>query len=392
MPATLPNLLRDERGVALPLALLGLVSVSLLVTTALVTSSTELAISGAHQDATAALYTAEGGLQAYVAQNGTTLQNDAGGGEFDYSPPGGGPEVSLSVTHLGTQTVPGNSIVRLYAVTAQPAAGSGRTLSAMVTQVIPPPVPLSTNITSALTVGGNIDVNGNSFDISGRSLDPSCGGGVEAVRAAAGAEIMVNNESHISGFIGTNDAGASVTGRSAIVQTTMTREELALDVLSGATLDELIASIPDTHKWGPAFTPAGQPTRVFDGDVSATEKVAVVDANGGTVLLRSGSGVVIVLNGRVEMSGLTDFSGIVIAEQSFWLHGSVEFSGALISLSYDATSQIELNDDDQEVDGSVDVQYDRCAINNAASGWGQLTQQTLTPVMQPTVSWLEVVR
>src|SRR5688500_17498727 len=102
---------RNERGVALPLALLGLVSVSLLVTTALVTSSTELAISGAHQDATAALYTAEGGLQAYVAQNGTTLQNDAGDAAFDYTPPGGGPRVRLSVTHMGTQSVTANRVV-----------------------------------------------------------------------------------------------------------------------------------------------------------------------------------------------------------------------------------------------------------------------------------------
>ena len=62
-----------ERGVALPLALLGLVGVSLIVTTALLTSSTEYAISSAHQDATRALYIAEGGLQAYVAEYGSAL-------------------------------------------------------------------------------------------------------------------------------------------------------------------------------------------------------------------------------------------------------------------------------------------------------------------------------
>jgi hypothetical protein len=172
----------------------------------------------------------------------------------------------------------------------------------------------------------------------------------------------------------------------------MSREQLARDVLNGATLDQLIATIPASNTWGPAFA-GGGPVRTFDGTLDANDRgVAIVDAAGGTVLLRSGSGVVIVINGRVEMSGVTEFSGLVISEQSFWLHGSVEFSGALISLSYDATSRIELADGDQEVNGSVDVQYDRCAINSAAGAWGQLTQATQPPVLQPTVSWLEVVR
>ena len=119
---------RDERGVALPLALLGLVTVSLLVTTALVTSSTELAISGAHRDATEGLYSAEGGLQAYVAERGTVAQNDAGQGEFTFTPSAGGPSVRLNVVQLGTRLNPDQTRLRLLNVLARPAANGGRTV------------------------------------------------------------------------------------------------------------------------------------------------------------------------------------------------------------------------------------------------------------------------
>ncbi|HVH13694.1 MAG TPA: hypothetical protein VM759_11610, partial [Longimicrobium sp.] len=55
-----------RRGIALPVALVGLVAVSLLVTTALLTSSTEFAISAANTAGSRALYTAENGMQEFV--------------------------------------------------------------------------------------------------------------------------------------------------------------------------------------------------------------------------------------------------------------------------------------------------------------------------------------
>src|SRR5688572_11463397 len=136
MYGTVIDRARDERGVALPLALLGLVTVSLLVTTALVTSSTELAISGAHRDATEGLYSAEGGLQAYVAERGTTAQNDAGQGEFTFAPAAGGPRVRVSVVQLGSRLNPDQTRLRLLNVMARPAANGGRTVSALITQIV----------------------------------------------------------------------------------------------------------------------------------------------------------------------------------------------------------------------------------------------------------------
>ena len=381
---------RNERGVALPLALLGLVSVSLLVTTALVTSTTELAISAAHQDATDALYAAEGGLQAYVAQNGTGLQNIAGQ-TFAYTPPGGTP-VSLTVAPLGVQTLtnPAGALLRLYSVTAAPSAG-GRTVSAMVTQILPAPVALSTNITSALTLGGDLDLDGNSFTVSGQSTNPACGAGVEAVRTAGEVTIDANNVNHLNNFSGVNDSGQTVTGAAAIVETTLSAQQLSLDVLNGMTLEELIEWVPAANKWGPRFSTPGQPVRVFDGVVDSSEHVAIIDANGGTIELNGGSGIVIILNGDLEMGGGDNFNGIVIVEGAFRLHGNLNVIGALISLSYSATSTINV-DEESGIDGAATVQYNRCEIDAAANAWGQLTQQTQVPLVRSTVSWLEVVR
>jgi len=381
--------LRDESGVALPLALIGLVSVTLLVTTALITSSTELAISNAHQGATESLYTAEGGVQAYVAEAGTLLSQVAGRPPFEYTPSGAEP-VRISVIHLGNRMAEDSSLLRLFSVQATSVSGVGRTVAAVVTQVLPPPVPLQTNITSALTLGGNLDVDGNAFTVSGESKDPSCGEGVEAVRMSNQSTIDVKPQ-HVDNFVGVDDAGNYVEGYAAIDKTELTRAELALDVMGGMTLQQLIALVPPQNRWGPRFSPPGGPVREFSGYVTESEGVAVVDGDGGTVRLEGGKGLLIIVNGNLEMAGNATFEGIIIVEGSFWLHGTPQVTGALISLSIDAENLIEL-DEEAGLSGNVTIQYDRCQINEAAQRFGELTQQSLTPTVGATYGWQEVTR
>ena len=387
--------LKDESGVALPLALIGLVAITLLVSTALITSSTELAISSAHQGATESLYVAEGGVQAYVAEQGIGLASVAGAGAFSYAPAGGaGGTVDISVVHLGNRLLADSSLLRLYTVQATPTTGAGRTVAAIVSQLLPPPVPLETNITSALTLGGNLDVDGNAFWVSGRSQNSSCGPGVEAVRMSDESDIDVNNTSHMNNFVGVDDTGANVSGYAAIDQSALTRAQLAVDVMGGLTLDQIIARIPPGNRWGPEFSPPAGPVREFDGHVSAgppDNGIAVVDGDGGTVELLGGAGVLIIVNGNLEMQGNARFDGIIITEGSFWLHGRPQVNGALISLSIDAQNLIEL-DELAELDGNITIQYDRCRINEASSKFGQMTQESLTPTVRSTHAWQEVVR
>jgi hypothetical protein len=387
--------LKDESGVALPLALIGLVSITLLVSTALITSSTELAISNAHQGATQALYVAEGGVQAYVAEQGVALTSVAGTGPFYYTPAGAanGSSVEISVVHLGNQLLEDSSLLRLFSVQAKPGSGTGRTVAAIVSQILPAAVPMQTNITSALTLGGNLDVDGNAFWVSGRSQDASCGAGVDAVKMSDESDISVNNENHVQNFVGTDDEGNDVSGYAAIDQSEMTRAELAVDVMGGMTLDQLVAQVPPSKRWGPLYSPPEGPERVFDGyvDVEYDEEIAVVDGDGGTVLLLGGSGVIIIVNGNLEMQGNAVFDGIIIVEGSFWLHGRPQVNGALISLSIDAQNLIEL-DAMAELDGNITIQYDRCQINEAAEKFGQLAQLSMTPTVGSTHAWQEVVR
>ncbi|MBW3631144.1 MAG: DUF2572 family protein [Gemmatimonadetes bacterium] len=389
------GLLREERGVALPLALLGLVTVSLLVSTALVTSSTELAISGAHQGATQGLYSAEGGLQAYVAQRGTTAQNDAGSGPFTYTPPGGGPAVKLTVIELGTQLLADQRRLRLYSVLAYPAQNGGRTVSAMITQIMPPPVPPNLNITSAMTVAGDLSVSGNAFDVNGRSN--ACGSaGVEALRISSESQISVGNDqqsgTRLDRFVGTSDAGASVSGQAAI-EVGGTRVSLVNNLLDGKTIDELAAGVP-TANWryrnqNPAYTSAW-----LASAMQAPGGVVVVDAQGGTISVSPGTytGILIVLNGSVSISGNIDFNGIILAEQNFSLAGNVTISGAIASMAMDGQNLVSDAGDDSDLDGTVSVSYNKCLVDSALKAYANAAPNGGTPEVRRTISWLEVVR
>lgn len=126
---------RDTRGIALPLVLVGLLITSLLVTALLVTSSVELATSTSHQDATVALYRAEAGLQAYIADVGAdggwagyVLLSDT----IDYLPVGAPPEDAVRIWVTRVAAAGSASPATVYSLLATPVVGSGRTMSVFV--------------------------------------------------------------------------------------------------------------------------------------------------------------------------------------------------------------------------------------------------------------------
>lgn len=385
---------RNERGVALPLALLGLVAISLMVTTALVTSSTELAISSAYSDATRALYVAEGGLQAYIGARGPDLMADTGSA-FVYQPPSGASEeaVQVGVAFLGEHRRTDQSTLRVFSVEAFPQQGGGRRVAMLVKQIIPPPIPLRTNVRSAITLGGDLDVNGNAFTVSGRST--ACGSsGVQAINHASTSEITVNNVNHWDNFVGVDSLGGETRGTAAVQNSGIDKQQLAREALGlpeGLTLEDLIDRIPSTHKWGPRFSPPGGTVRSFDGTVDPYEYVAVVDANGGTVDLRGGAGVLIVVNGDLEMQGSATFDGIVVVERNFRLSGTPNLTGALISLGDSGRNEIVL-DPSAIGNGAITVQYEKCKITEAEDAFARVALGTLPATISSDFAWLEVVR
>lgn len=122
---------RSERGVALPLALVGLVTVTLIVSAALVTASTEWVMSRAHREATEALYTAEGGLNAFLADRGADLAVVVDTASYRFSPAAGGAEVAVQAVLLGEREAGEGVLLRYFSVQASPAA-RGRGVAALV--------------------------------------------------------------------------------------------------------------------------------------------------------------------------------------------------------------------------------------------------------------------
>jgi hypothetical protein len=379
----------DDRGVALPLALIGLVVVSLLVTTAILTSSTESDISQAYVDGTQSLYDADGALQSYVASfagteltPGTATQSSASGGS-----------VRITTTRLSQRTDASNQTIRVFSLLAQPVRGTrevGRPVVAMVTQTTPPPPTFAANITSSITLGGDLHVNGNSFTVSGLKVasdtcTPASSAGVEAVRGAIGSDVTANNQRHMDNFVGANNSNQVVRGTAAIENSGLSKADLAQNVLGGQSLNSLVAGIPLRKKWGPRF---GRPA--FDGRMDAADTVAVVDGNGGVVDLYGGSGLFIVVNGDVRMRGNASFHGIIITEGAFDLAGTPDVTGALISLDTDGNSSIDL-DQSAIGSGNVTVQYQRCEIIKAMQAFQQVAAAQ-PPTTSQSFAWFEMVR
>jgi hypothetical protein len=382
--------LRDRRGVALPVALVGLVAVSLLVTSALLTSATEGAISAAQSSSARALYDAEGGVQQYLTQVvAGTVALQAGTSTVALA---NGANVAITTTRMRhTPFGTAGGFTATYAVRAEAlseaGAARGRAVIAMVNVTRPPPNPMQTNITSAITLGGDLHVNGNAFTVSGYDACSSTDRDVQAVRSARDSEITTNNTNHMSNFEGKGTNGSTTAnGWNAIERTSLTKEQLAENVLGGTTISALIATLPSSKKWGPRFS---RPR--WGGTLLLADKVAVVDGEGGLIDVNGGTGVLIVVNGGVRMRGNATFNGIIIAEGNFDLKGTPTVAGALISLSTDGINEIEM-DAAAIGAGHVTVQYDKCKVDAAQAGFGSIAQSTTPNLDGPTFAWFEVVR
>jgi hypothetical protein len=383
--------------VALPVALVGLVVMSLLVTTVLLTSTTEGAISAAQANGARALYNAEGGLSE-VLRAAMVAQVPLPTGQQTLTLAESGQRVrvttALLYSNVPTPSRP-NIWTRTYSLTAEPVNANGETTGravvAMVRQNRPQPDPLSMNITSAITLGGDMHVNGNAFTVSGQFSGCGAQGGVDAVRAAEDSDISTNNTNHFNNFKGYED-GQNTSGLSAIERSDLSREELADNVLSGRSVEEIIATVPLNQKFGPRWHAVGAPNRTWDGRLDTGDGgVAVIDGNGGTVEIEGGAGVVIIVNGNLLMDGNASFVGIIIVEGNFTLKGNPTVTGALVSLAMQGENEIQ-QDDSAIANGSITVQYDKCAIDGALQTFGDAAHSAPASIIGTTFAWSEVVR
>lgn len=395
----------DERGAALPLALFALVTVSVLVTTALLTSSTELALSVAQQEGVKALYGADAALEGFVAERAamiTSPESRLAAGEYDVSAAGSSFTVRVAEMYRGEpMTLENGSLERreTYALIAEPRSGRGRSVGSLI-DALRVATSIALNIDSGLTVGTNTTISGSATVSDGTSAGAACDSAAApaAIRHASGTDVTRKGN------------GSDIFG--AVVEDDRTASELMQHVLNGHDLEDLtnLAHI----RFGPMFSRPlfsngngprhdaamveyrwGCPPQLVSGCTPAQGKnfpTVVIDANGGTVEISGahGQGILVIRNGDMNIRGNFVFAGIIIVEGTFRITGTPRLEGAVIAMGDEAV--IEPTDDSLNSGNSL-VRFNRCQIVEAQRG---LTLASLDAAPQTiasgTYGWYEVVR
>jgi hypothetical protein len=402
--------LRNERGVALPLAMIGLVVVSILVTAALVSSSTELAVSGAHQDATRGVYNAEEGLEAYVSSLDAQVRADpmtaltSSAGTFAI-PSGGSASVTLRPLYRRNPVSDGDVVTNgraVYCITSTPVRGDGRTsrmLGAFL-QFNLRPGDLNLKVNGAGSFGKAVEVKGNS-QIVGQAQNVSLCGSVGAVPA-----IETSKD-------GSVDAAGSVTLDGGINKTNEDTAQFRARILGGKTPLQI------AQKANIKFGPLLGSTRVFSNNFRARSDVATkdsanwgcpksmgetctaagadtsyypiigIDAQGGQADLQGehGQGILVVVNGGLRISGNFKFKGIIIVDGDLDVTGTMQVVGAVIGLN---AIQVGRDNSTNNLGGTVNVTFDPCVNRRVQQAFNDDNPEFV--LGRPPYGWFEVVR
>lgn len=395
----------NRRGVALPLALLGLVIVSFLVTSAIVTSGSELVVSSTHQTATSALYGADGAVERYVGLKSAAAATSSDSLSPTLSQPQllGGFNMHVARLSSSTQTASGVMSQRqLYSVIARPADGRGRSVGALIRTARDVKL-FSLTVTSGLSVGGDISITGTSAISDGRNT--TCGVAAQnAVEVSSGSTI-------------TQGGSSTVEGNKVVMD--YTKAQMVERLLGGLTIQEAVAYAsvkfgpgeynqrsrswdnttgprPRDHKynWGcPANSGLACTTATGNESNVTYYPMVAIDANNGTVAIEGdhGQGVLIVYNGSATIKGNMVFQGIIVVERDLTVQGTssgggVKIEGAIVALGENSTVE-------DNTSGNATVIYNQC-INAKAQEEANAQRLAMAPQMFPnrTTSWFELIQ
>jgi hypothetical protein len=427
-----------REGIALPLALLGLVAVSLMVTAALLTSSTEVAVSGAHRDAARGLYNSNGALEQYVAQRAAaaTANRLAEGPATVVGADGRTYDLRVGLLERGTGAIaaapggqPGMFMDETFSLVASPPQGRGRSVGALVASRRTL-LNARFNVNAGFTSGGNVSIGGSSLVSNGATGQAGCDS------SAAPYSVEVTQGATI------NAGARNVEGATRVSQTV--KAQLMNQVFGqGVTLDTLAKSA--THKFGPMFDRPGIPasggnpavpgwtaprwnngTRPSDVDypnLAGTDSlynwgcptadidvrrtlctnvgkkrfvVVAIDAsqlNQQEVVLNGdwGQGILMILNGSLAIQGNFVFRGILLVEKDLKVGGgNGQFEGKLEGTVISFGENSNVTDD---IRGNAVIRYNRCSINDAQNALNNRRLLDMPQVLQGrTFSWFELVR
>lgn len=400
----------DERGVALPLALMGLVVVSLLVTAALLTSSTELALSGAHGDATRGLYRADAALEAFVADRATnatalganTLRPDT---TYRYGL-SVGDTFEIDVSRLAVDSVDDGSgeftMNETFALVSTPASGAGRSVGAFITvgrswQTI------QNEIDEGVATGGGIRNSGNSEISAFSDLCSNEGSSGVAVRFTS--DVTAAEKAQLD--------TAKIEGDTATLAG-VTADSLIRYALGGARKDDVFAMATikfgyggaasfDESKKPSSITYAvssnynwGCPPRMVACDAQAAQDsmkipIVAIDAGGRTIGFQGdhGQGILYIYNGNLKITGKFLFFGIIIVDGGYFEVSGTGTEGTKIEGSLLSTGGVK----DSRISGDAVINYNSCAVTSSETAFNQNAGQSAGQKLNAgTYSWFEVVR
>jgi hypothetical protein len=406
----------------MPVALFALILMTILITGVLLTSTTELVLSHAQRDATQDLYTADGAIDAYVAQLNQQLQpTPAAGVTWPSSDPVARVYVAQEAFFQTTTGPTEQNRLTYYSVRAEPLNGGRSVVSYIrVRQATLPDIDLS-EVNAALTLGGDARVGKNSkrtYKISdGTATACDQPPADHAVLWADGVDVEFPPSTADGMFQGTRTTDPE--GRD--------RDQLISDILGGLTIRDLAwgadirfgsyfgesswststvssRNSDPRYNWGcpgALETRSGFACAGADYDAGQVRSVAI-DAENGNVVMNNyhGQGILIVVNGTLVISGDFTFRGLIIAERNVRIIGSGSsaptIEGAVISAGQVLVDgEASPGPGGSFAEGAASIYFNRCALNLAQSvfndpgtgvRWGE------PAVTGRTHNWFELVR
>lgn len=399
----------DSRGIALPLALLGLIAISLLVTTTVLTSSTEVALSNAHQDGVASLYKADAVLEQFIvtsaaadsARLGPTSVNSTYGGDAYVTKVALMRQEDLIPAPDSPDSMQRNETLSIVTVRNQSA---GRGVSVLIDAVRRAKI-VNLNINAATTSGGNMTVSGsravisNESSLEGPDGQKLCTDTADAaLQVTAGSTVTINGNPTIDGAVDT---------------LTMTKDQMTDSILNGIRIRELAASA-DIKLNATAFN-GNRPNSSFltttadsvfnwgcplymgidcSNDMEDADRwpIVAIDAENGEVFINGdfGQGMLIVYNGSLRLQGNFIYKGTILVEGDLRVGGGTggafggKLEGAVVAMGSDS----EIAD---RVEGGAIIHYNKCANDRAQQGLNDRRLDSAQQRFTRSYGWSEVM-
>jgi hypothetical protein len=122
-------------------------------------------------------------------------------------------------------------------------------------------------------------------------------------------------------------------------------------------------------------------------------RTVAIDAGGGSVKIngRYGQGVIIVLNGSLEIQGNFTFKGIILVEKDMFIRGGSAGQESKIEggvIAFGQSSTVEDN-----ITGTATIKYNTCANAEAMAAFNQNALQNANQQRSGTTfAWYELIR